>query len=246
MKYFSAILLIANYLAIDANKILVLPTIIDNGLTDAESDLAMATAILQSEKTKDKATISESIVNELTEQFGGVWNVLVTNYNQYDGNSISVRFQTKKLLSFVHERSEYLVVKNEQTSAKEVFQNLLTAASKATVKRGYVYDVNNSLDDVLSFVNKSLKSDYSVCSRNYIGWIDAFGDCYRLMADSVLADLRSKYGGRWSVTVGETNSHFQSWSQSIVGYELPNYWLFVAQFSLGNLHFNILQIKPQN
>jgi len=245
MKYLAVILLCINYLAIDANKILVLPTIIENGLTDAESDLAMASAILQSEKTNDRDTISDSIVKELSDKFGGVWNILVTNYNQYDGNSISVKFQDKKLLRFVHGRNEYLVVKSVRPTTKEIFDNILSVAIKATAKKGYVYDANNSYNDVLSLVDKALKLDFSYCSRKNLLWIDAFGECYRLIADSILSDLLSKYDGRWSVTVGETNSHFQSWSQNVIGYDLPIYYSFVAQFSLGDVHFNILQLKSQ-
>jgi hypothetical protein len=65
-----------------------------------------------------------------------------------------------------------------------------------------------------------------------------YGDCYRLMADYIQDNLNWKLPGKWTVTVGEYNSHFQSTSDSFRG-TAP----LMAQFSYGKLHFSILHLN---
>jgi hypothetical protein len=51
--------------------------------------------------------------------------------------------------------------------------------------------------------------------KNPRNWVDVYGQCYRKIGEFIFKELGDKYAKGWCVTVGETNSHWNTKTSKI-------------------------------
>jgi len=218
-------------------------TIFENGLPETEKTHSIVSALLAIENSTNKYVIATSIVNQMTYRFGGNWNSFVTNRTTSGDTGSALQLKSKELIHFEYETYEILIFKLQNMTSNVTnnlnFAHVLSEAKQSHYKENYLKDYNHSMSTMYVIVNNSIvNQDFSNCQKHIVSWVDKYGDCYQLMADYIQQQLDQKLPGKWSVTVGEHNSHFQSTSDNFRAVA-P----LIAQFNYANLHFNIFNLN---
>ncbi len=87
----------------------------------------------------------------------------------------------------------------------------------------------------MTIAANSLKQNFSDCDKNLGNWIDHYGKCYGMIGEFIINELGGYDVHGWSVTVGETNSH---WNYCTGNFKDKSVFF---QFNYGDLHFNIIK-----